>query len=98
MKGFLKYLNDVGKSAKSFLFSLLGIDKFAKSEDGQALQDSFNDFAKNFTHKPVFQTQKVKAEEERKAKEKERENLQTIADNTQRQSELFEDLLKEIRK
>ena len=98
MKGFLKSIGKILKPAKDFMFSLLGLDKFAKSEDGQALQNSFNDVTKTMFGKTVFQTQKVKAEEEKKAKEAERKNWQTIAENTQKQNELLEELIDEIRK
>lgn len=80
------------KSIGAFYLSMFGIDKFAQSEDGQALENSVNDITKQVWGKPVFQTKKEKEAVEKKAKEIERQATLEIAKNTRKIAEMFEKL------
>lgn len=86
-------MKSILKNIAQFFTELFGLDKFAKSEDGQKIQDSANDILKHFGKGPFFQTKKEKELAEKKAKEKERQNLQETAENTKRIAEALEKIL-----
>ena len=87
---------DILKKIGAFYMSIFGIDTLAKSDEGQAIQDSANDIAAQLGHGPIFQTKKVKERAERLAQQQERENIAQTAENTRRIAEALEDLNRKI--
>lgn len=72
------------KSLGSTLLSLFGFDSFKKSDNGQKLMDSANEFTDTLCGKKFFQTNKEKEAAEKRAKEIERANLAKTAENTEK--------------
>ena len=87
---------DILKKIGGFYMSVFGIDTLAKSDEGQAIQDSANDIAAQFGRGPIFQTKKVKERAERCAQEQERRNIEATAENTRRIAEALEELNRKI--
>ena len=94
MKYILKKFIEGLKAAGVFFASLTGLDNLGKSEEGQDLQDTFNDLV----GRPVFQTEKVKREAEQRAKEEKRRTIQEIATTTKKTNESIEKLIENFTK
>lgn len=91
IKGILKSL---GKT----LLSFFGFDSFKKSEEGQKLMDTANEFTDTLCSRKFFQTNKEKEEAEKKAKEIERANLAATAENSEKIAQAISDLKDIIKK
>ena len=94
--GFLSGFTGILKQIGGFYMHLFGIDKFAKSDEGQAIQDEFNGIMRSVGHGPVFQTKKEKEAAEKRAKDAERRAIAENAENTKKIAELLEDISRRI--
>lgn len=85
------------KETGKFVADLFGISKFAKSENGQAIQDDVNEIGRTLGLKgAIFQTEKEKQATEKRKQEAVAKAQQQTAQNMAEINKSLQDILKAL--